>query len=46
MVNVKNSGNYISRTETLTKYYQEVRNFDVLTAEQEKNLFMFYIYII
>ena len=39
MINVKSTNNYISRTETLTKYYQEVRNFDVLTAEQEKNLF-------
>ena len=39
MISVKTTKNYISRTETLTKYFQDVRNFDVLTADEERKLF-------
>lgn len=39
MLNVKTTNNYFERTGTLVKYFQDVREFDVLTPEQEKEIF-------
>ena len=38
--NFKTTNNYFERTETLTKYYHEVNDYDVIDADKEKELFM------
>lgn len=38
--NFKTTNNYFERTETLTKYLNEVRDYDVIDADREKELFM------
>ena len=38
--NFKTTNNYFERTETLTKYYHEVNDYDVIDADREKELFM------
>ena len=38
--NFKTTNNYFERTETLTKYYNEVSEYDVMDSEKEKELFV------
>lgn len=37
--NVKTTNNYFERTDTLIKYYHDVNEYEVVTAEKEKELF-------
>lgn len=39
MLNFKTTNNYFERTENLTKYYQDVREYDMLSPEEEKKCF-------
>lgn len=39
MLNVKTTNNYFERTGTLVKYFQDVREFDLLSPEDEKIIF-------
>ena len=40
IVNLKNGGqDYLERTETLTRYYDDIKRFPLLTPEQETELF-------
>lgn len=38
-LNFKTTNNYFERTETLEKYYRDVREYDVIDADKEKELF-------
>jgi RNA polymerase sigma factor (sigma-70 family) len=37
--NIKSTNNYFERTDTLIKYYRDVKEYSVITADQEKELF-------
>lgn len=38
-INVKTTNNYIERTETLVQYYHDVNEYDVMSADAEKEVF-------
>jgi RNA polymerase primary sigma factor len=45
VINLKTpTSDYFERTETLTKYYEDIRQYDVLTQEEEVNLFKLFKY--
>ena len=39
-INVKTTNNYFERTETLVQYYHDVNEYEIMSAETEKDVFM------